>query len=162
MSVFSTISIQDRFEIQDILSRFCHALDRNDVRAWQQLFRTDARVCAPRFGTYEGIGAINTIPQLVADHGKGAWRHYLNNIAMTGSSHRQVQVDAYCMVSNWRAGGQIVRSWDLHALFVKAKIWQIAHLNLTVVPGDPTALLPISSAASARPDSESAAMKSED
>ena len=49
--------------------------------------------------------------------------------------HRTVRVDAYCLVSNWKAGGQIVRSWDLQATMEKRRGWQIGELSLIPVPG---------------------------
>jgi hypothetical protein len=134
--VFSAIGIQDRFEIQDALSRFCHAIDRNDLPAWRNLFRVDAEIIAPRLGRFEGLDAICGIPDMVAAHGGGAWRHYFINVAVQPLPRpRAVQVDAYCMVSNWRAGGQIIRSWDFRATLVKGRQWQFTRLCLTAVPG---------------------------
>lgn len=134
MATFSAIDLKSRFEIQDLLSRFCHSLDRNDAQEWINLFHADSSVTAPRLGTFVGLEAITMIPQMVQDFGGGCWRHYLNNMAMKPLEHgRAVQVDAYCMVSNWKAGGQIIRSWDLRAIVTGARRWRIRSLCLNPV-----------------------------
>lgn len=135
MSVsFSAIDLQTRLEVQDLLSRFCHALDRNLEKEWIELFPEDGLVVAPRFGSFSGRAEIARIPGLVREHGKGCWRHYLGNMYMDrASDRRDVLVEAYCTVSDWSGTGNVVRSWDLSARVGKRRGWKIISLRLSPV-----------------------------
>ena len=42
--------LRDRFEIQDLLVRYCHTLDRRDWPAFEQLFTEDASLDYTAFG----------------------------------------------------------------------------------------------------------------
>ena len=131
---FSEIDLQTRLEVQDLLSRFCHSLDRNMVKEWVDLFPDDGYVEAPRFGAFSGRDEIARIPGLVRENGKGCWRHYLNNMYMdriVGS--RDLRIEAYCTVSDWSAKGNVVRSWDVSARVGKRRGWKIINLLLSPV-----------------------------
>lgn len=143
---FSAIDLQTRLEVQDLLSRFCHALDRNMVKDWVELFTEDGYVDAPRFGRFDGRDEIARLPDLVHEHGKGCWRHYLNNMYMDrlGDS-RDLRVEAYCTVSDWSKKGNVVRSWDFSAHVGKRRGWKIIGLTLSAVtacvPSEPAEAL---------------------
>lgn len=98
MSAFSAIDLQTRLEVQDLLSRFCHALDHNAVDRWAKLFTTDGYIDAPRLGCFKGREEIIKIPEMVHELGGGAWRHYLNNVYIErAEDNRDLKVEAYCM-----------------------------------------------------------------
>lgn len=135
MSVsFSAIDLQTRLEVQDLLSRFCHSLDRNLIKEWTELFTEGAHIDAPRFGCFSGRSEIARIPGLVRENGKGCWRHYLSNMYMDrAADSRDVLVEAYCTVSDWSSKGNVVRSWDLSARVGKRRGWRIISLRLSPV-----------------------------
>lgn len=135
MSVsFSAIDLQTRLEVQDLLSRFCHSLDRNLTKEWIDLFPEGAYVEAPRFGKFTGRTEIAKIPGLVRENGKGCWRHYLSNMYMDRApDSRDVLVEAYCTVSDWSTKGNVVRSWDISARVGKRRGWKIVSLRLSPV-----------------------------
>jgi hypothetical protein len=136
-ATFSAINIETRLEIRDLLSRFCHSLDRNMTQQWNELFTFDAIVDAPKLGRFVGIEEIGEILGLVQQKGCGAWRHFLHNvyIDLTEDS-RDLLVAAYCTVSDWRTQGNVVRCWDLNARITKRRGWKIAALSLTPVCTD--------------------------
>jgi hypothetical protein len=120
LSAFSAIDLQTRLEVQDLLSRFCHALDHNAVDRWAKLFTTDGYIDAPRLGCFKGREEIIKIPEMVHELGGGAWRHYLNNVYIErAEDNRDLKVEAYCMVSDWRKAGHVVRCWDFSAVVGK-------------------------------------------
>ncbi|MDX3909828.1 MAG: nuclear transport factor 2 family protein [Sphingobium sp.] len=142
---FSAIDLQTRLEVQDLLSRFCHALDRNMTKEWIELFPEDGCVEAPRFGTFCGRAEIARLPDLVREHGKGCWRHYLNNMYMDRMpDSRDLQVEAYCTVSDWSKKGNVVRSWDFSARVGKRRGWKIVNLLLSPVAALETCERPLS------------------
>lgn len=131
-----SIDLKTRLEVQDLVSRFCHALDHNMPTVWASLFSIDAYVDAPRLGYFSGREEISRIPEIVNAQGGGAWRHYLNNIYMdlTDVSHH-LRLAAYCMVSDWRKDGHVVRCWDFNAVVGKRNGWKILSLSLKPVTG---------------------------
>lgn len=134
MSHFSAIDLQTRLEVQDLLSRFCHALDHNKVETWVRLFALEGYIDAPRLGCFSGREEIMKIPEMVRAQGGGAWRHYLNNMYIDHvEGSRDLRVEAYCMVSDWRQAGHVVRCWDFSARVGKRRDLKIISLKLTPV-----------------------------
>ena len=133
MGLFSSIDLETRMEVQDLLSRFCHSLDFDKVEEWRELFRRDASVTAPRFGRFCGIDQICQIPGLVARAGNGKWRHVFNNVVLSRSSLRVLSVAAYCVVNDWAGSGGAVRCWDFTAIVEKQKRWLIHDLEMRSV-----------------------------
>lgn len=139
MVTFSAINVETRLEIRDLLSRFCHALDRNQLKQWNDIFTSDAVIDAPKLGKFSGREEIAKIPPLVQEKGNGAWRHFLHNIYIDlAENSRDLLVAAYCTVSDWRTQGNVIRCWDLSIRITKRRGWKIAALTMTIVGNEMT------------------------
>lgn len=133
-SVFSSIDLQTRMEVQDLLSRFCQTLDYGQSAEWADLFTPDARVVAPRLGVFSGREELMKIPLMVTDLGKGAWRHVLANVVLNRStSIKAIDVTAYVMVHDWKNSGTTARCWDFSAHLAKSRSWRIHRLEMRPV-----------------------------
>ncbi|QUT05133.1 nuclear transport factor 2 family protein [Sphingobium phenoxybenzoativorans] len=133
-ATFSAINVETRLEIRDLLSRFCHALDRNLPRQWNDIFTPDAVIDAPKLGRFAGRAEIAKIPDMVQEKGGGAWRHFLHNIYIDlADNGRDLLIAAYCTVSDWRTQGNVIRCWDLSARITRRRGLRIVALTLTMV-----------------------------
>lgn len=84
----STIAIDDRIEIQDLLVRYCHALDDRDWAAFEQLFTADAIIDFSAFGGPRcGAPALAEFLRGVAAQVPG-WQHTISTLLLSGSGDR--------------------------------------------------------------------------
>lgn len=140
-AIFSSISLETRLELRDLLSRFCHALDHNKTNEWIDLFSLDAIVDAPRLGMFKGREEIARIPVLVHEIGGGGWRHFLHNVYFErAGGDRDFLAQAYCTVSDWRTRGNVVRCWDFSARISKRRTCKIIDLTMKSCSDGPVAV----------------------
>lgn len=134
MGFISTVDLQTKMDVQELLSRFCHFLDHNKATEWSRLFTVDCRIDLDKLGVFQGRDAILEIPRMVNDLGAGHWRHHLSNVMIdrTGSV-RELEVNAYCIVTDWGRDGSVVHYADFSARLQNRCHWQIMELTLTSV-----------------------------
>lgn len=134
MGCISSVDLQTRLDVQELLSRWCHYLDHGQSQEWSRLFTLEGRVDAGMLGTFVGRDQISQLPERVAEKGGGLWRHHLSNIMFerTGSP-RELEIRAYCLTTDWRAGGALVQGCDFTARLEKRCHWQIASMVTTPV-----------------------------
>lgn len=134
MGCISTVDLQTKMDVQELLSRFCHYLDQNKGSEWAKLFTRSASVDGCPFGVFNGHEEIATIPQYVAEKGAGFLRHHLSNVMFERTAnHRELIIKAYCMVTDWSNNGAIVRCFDFEAVLQNKCHWQFAHLIMRSV-----------------------------
>jgi uncharacterized protein (TIGR02246 family) len=80
-----TLSVEDRFAINDLFVRYTTALDVGDVETIVSCFTEDGSLESPVIGKYSGHDGIRTFSERFAGmHGRGVQlRHVISNLAMT-------------------------------------------------------------------------------
>ena len=79
----STIAIEDRIEVQDLLVRYCHVLDDRDWPAFEDLFTADAVLDftafgGPRCGVRELVDFLRSVAAQVP-----SWQHTISTSLLT-------------------------------------------------------------------------------
>jgi 3-phenylpropionate/cinnamic acid dioxygenase small subunit len=157
MTCISTVDLQTKMEVHELLSRFCHYLDHGKTEEWSQLFTTDAVLDVASLGLYDGRDEIAQIPQRVTQLGDGFWRHHLSNVMFTRTEQvRELEINAYCLTTDWSRGGALVNCADFRAILKSRCHWQVHHLVLTPV-ADGCVGKPTDPLQRQRPDTASAA-----
>jgi hypothetical protein len=134
MGCISTVDLQTKMDVQELLSRYCHFLDHDNAAEWAKLFTADCHLDAGGLGIFEGRNAVSNIPSLVRMKGAGNWRHHLSNVMMERTSHaRELEIKAYCLVTDWGKQGAMVGCFDFHARLQNRCHWQIVDLTMQPV-----------------------------
>jgi len=152
MAVISNLDVQTRLDVRELLSRFCHAVDHMDEAGWGRLFTADAKFHSPLCGDYGCRAELMDLPRKMHEEGGGFWRHEFTNIVIdrTGNN-RELQVRAYCTVTDWKNGGQPVFFADCEIVLRHTSQWQIAILSTKAVRPDGMPIVPARIAAGTRP-----------
>lgn len=148
MGCISTIDLQTKMDVQELLSRFCYFLDHDKKLEWLRLFTLDAAIEMGPLGTFAGHTEIATVPGKVAERGNGLWRCVLTNVMFERTANiRELVVNACCMITDWSGGGTLAHCADFKATLQHRRYWQIDHL--TMVPVGPVNLAsgPVATAA---------------
>jgi actinorhodin biosynthesis protein ActVIA len=125
------LTIEDRLDIQDLLSRYAHHFDSGEGEAWAALFTPDA-VCEVPSLRLEGAAQLRTLPAKSAEHSGGKFRHLITNILAEPDGDGRATVLAYGLLTDWREGGKFVMLATYTGVLVKgAAGWRIADLKAT-------------------------------
>lgn len=131
MGSISTVDLQTKMDVHELLSRFCHFLDHNSGSEWARLFTPTAVIEKGPLGSFSGHSEISQIPAMVAEKGDGLLRHHLTNVMFERTGNpRELVIDAYFLGTDWGQGGALVHSADFKAVLQNRCHWQIAHLQL--------------------------------
>lgn len=134
MGCISTVDLQTKMDIQELLSRYCHFIDHNNAIEWARLFTADCRMDCGSMGIFDGRAAIAGIPALVQAKGGGNLRHHLSNVMMERTANpRELDMHAYCLLTDWSRQGAMVACFDFHARLQNRCHWQIAELSMKPV-----------------------------
>jgi hypothetical protein len=127
MACISTMDVQTRIDLHELLSRFCLRLDGRDNCCWSTLFCTDAVVQwgnAPRMTGREEIAAG------IGRMGHPGQRHLFSSVVFDRtSSPREILCTASCLVSDWAAAGALSDFLDCSIIFRKAGALHIASVT---------------------------------
>jgi 3-phenylpropionate/cinnamic acid dioxygenase small subunit len=87
-------SAADRLEIQEVLARYCHCVDRGRWDAFVELFTEDCRLdLSQLMGLYEGRDGVRKFTETLAPIGV-FMRHLVTNVVIEGDAER-VRVESY-------------------------------------------------------------------
>jgi uncharacterized protein (TIGR02246 family) len=102
----SSLSIEDRFGINDLFVRYTCALDAGDADAVIDCFTEDGTLVSPAVGEHTGRVAITAFAQRFArfQNGGSQLRHVISNLMMTVDGDR-AHATCYLTVFLTRDGG---------------------------------------------------------
>ncbi|MEW6270531.1 MAG: nuclear transport factor 2 family protein [Thermodesulfobacteriota bacterium] len=90
----SELSVSDRLEIQELLARYCHCIDRGRWERFPELFTEDCRLDMSQvMGLYEGRAGIQTFVDTLKPLGI-FMRHLVTNVVIEGDGER-AHVESY-------------------------------------------------------------------
>lgn len=142
MGLISTVDIQTRLDICELLSRYCHFVDHDAGDDWAALFTRDGIFEVPGSFRLEGREQLSSMPRIVQDHGKGLWRHQITNILIDHSLNRkEMSVKAYGLVTDWGNGGTPISFSDYDIILRHSCHWQITHLKADTMMRQPSPVL---------------------
>jgi 3-phenylpropionate/cinnamic acid dioxygenase small subunit len=125
------LGIEDRLDIQDLLSRYAHHFDSGEGEAWAALFTPDA-VCEAPSLRLEGAAQLRTLPATSAEHSGGKFRHQITNILTEPAGEGRVAVRAYGLMTDWNEGGKFLMLATYTGFLAKGPDgWRIADLKAT-------------------------------
>ena len=90
----SELATADRLAIHELLSRYCHCLDRGRWDEFASLFTDDCCLDLSQvLGRYEGSDGIRQFCQMIGSTGL-FMRHFVGNVVVDGAGER-ARVEAY-------------------------------------------------------------------
>jgi ketosteroid isomerase-like protein len=127
------IEITDRIAIQELLARYCHAVDHDDGDGWADCFAPAGIFEIYGTARLEGREQLRGMPRAVAEQGGGKWRHQITSIVVDpGSAPDTAIVRAYGLVTDWREGGKFLTFTDYELnMRCEGGAWRIVHLLAT-------------------------------
>ncbi|MGQ7932491.1 nuclear transport factor 2 family protein [Paraburkholderia sediminicola] len=102
------LSIEDKFELQDIMGRYCHLMDDGDA-AWADLFTEDGILAGALPDPVIGRDALRKLPGQVMGRSDGFYRHLLGSVVIDDAGENAAMVRVYNLVTDWREGGNLLR-----------------------------------------------------
>jgi 3-phenylpropionate/cinnamic acid dioxygenase small subunit len=94
MVAMSELTVADRLEIQEVLARYCHCIDRGRWDAFPELFSDDCRLDLSQvMGLYEGRDGIRRFVDTLKPLGV-FMRHLVTNVVIRGDGER-AHVESY-------------------------------------------------------------------
>jgi hypothetical protein len=134
MTCISTIDIQTRLDVEELLSHFSHFLDHDNGTCWADLFTTDGIFECADGNRLQGTAALATVPSLVKQSGRGAWRHIITAVVIERRNTRKdLAVHAYCPVIDMNQGSALAAFYDFDFTLRFASRWRISHALATRV-----------------------------
>nr|WP_279587911.1 nuclear transport factor 2 family protein [Sphingomonas vulcanisoli] len=128
MVCISTIDIQTRLDVQELLSHFSHFLDHDRGACWADLFTTDGVFECADGNRLCGAAELATLPSMVNERGHGAWRHLITApIIQRCNTRKEMSVHAYCQVLDMDENSAVAAFYDLDLTLRHAARWRISH-----------------------------------
>lgn len=134
MACISTIDIQTRLDVQELLSHFSHFLDHDAGACWADLFTTDGIFECAGGSHLQGRAELATVPSFVNEAGRGAWRHLITAVVIERCNTRKdLTVHAYCPVVDMNQSSPLSTFYDFDFTLRFASRWRISHALATRV-----------------------------
>ncbi|WP_375397779.1 nuclear transport factor 2 family protein [uncultured Sphingomonas sp.] len=128
MTCISTIDIQTRLDVQELLSHFSHFLDHDRGHCWADLFTTDGVFECADGERLRGAAELATLPGLVHERGHGAWRHLITQVVIERcNTRKELTVHAYCPVMDMDQSSAVAAFYDIDFTLRFASRWKIGH-----------------------------------
>lgn len=128
MTCISTIDIQTRLDVQELLSHFAHFLDHDRGPCWADLFTNDGVFECPDGSCLTGAAELASLPTLVAEKGRGSWRHLITQVIVERRRERkELAVRAYCPVIDMDNSTTLAAFYDFEFVLRFASRWRISH-----------------------------------
>ncbi|CAN5274726.1 hypothetical protein BH10PSE12_BH10PSE12_09470 [soil metagenome] len=129
MGVLSTLDVQTRLDVHELVNRYCQLIDHGDGTAFTELFTADAVFEFQDDVKLVGRAEIAGVPGLIQKMGGGNWRHQVTNLVIDRMDQpRQLRVSAYVMVIDWSNGGSMACFAEYRMELRKTCHWQISNL----------------------------------
>lgn len=135
--VFSAIELKTRLEIQDLLNRFCHALQHCDLEIWDSIFSRTATFSSSILGDFQDRAEIRTIPEQVRALGGGSWRfHLFNTVLLPGENRYALTVKLSLATFDCAATAAPQRIADCQFDLRCSTWWHIVRFDAACVTAD--------------------------
>jgi hypothetical protein len=114
----STLSVEDRSAIAEIIASYCHALDLGRWDEFRTFFVEDCTLDFGRLmGVFEGSEGVQRFTEIMA--GLGLFmRHFTTNIVIRGDGER-ARVESYVLAITGPSGGRAQTTGRYEDEFVK-------------------------------------------
>jgi hypothetical protein len=128
MACISTIDIQTRLDVQELLSHFSHFLDHNQGTCWAELFTVDGVFECADGSRLRGTSDLSTVPAKVYANGGGVWRHLITAVVIKRvNTRKDLVVQAYGPVIDMNQASAMAAFYDYSFTLRFGSSWRIAH-----------------------------------
>lgn len=128
MTCISTINVQTRLDVQELLSHFSHFLDHDAGPCFADLFTVDGVFECANGSRLEGPAQLATLPALVRERGNGTWRHMITAVVVGRAlARKELTVRAYCPVIDMDQASALATFYDFDFNLRFASRWRISH-----------------------------------
>jgi hypothetical protein len=128
MACISTIDIQTRLDVQELLSHFSHFLDHNQGACWADLFTIDGVFECAEGQRMRGAVQLASVPAMVSQRGGGVWRHLITAVVIKRvNTRRDLIVEAYGPVIDMNQHSALAAFYDYQFTLKFGSSWRIAH-----------------------------------
>ncbi len=127
MVCISTIDLQTRLDVHELLSHFSHFLDHNQGASWAELFTLDGVFECSDGSRLRGSVDLATVPAKVSARGQGLWRHLITAVMISRNETRKaLTVRAYGPVIDMSQSGALAAFYDYEFTLKFTSSWRIA------------------------------------
>ncbi len=128
MACISTIDIQTRLDVQELLSHFSHFLDHNQGHCWADLFTVDGVFECADGKRLRGTAELSKVPAKVHELGGGVWRHLITAVVIQRvNTRKDLVVQAYGPVIDMNHASALAAFYDYSFTLRFGSSWRIAH-----------------------------------
>ena len=128
MTCISTIDLQTRLDVHELLSHFSHFLDHNQGACWADLFTVDGVFECADGNRLHGTAELATVPAMVHERGGGVWRHLITAVVIKRvNTRRHLVVQAYGPVVDMNQASAMAAFYDYAFTLKFCSSWRIAH-----------------------------------
>jgi hypothetical protein len=128
MACISTIDIQTRLDVQELLSHYSHFLDHNQGACWAELFTVDGVFECANGNRLRGCAELSTVPAMVSERGGGVWRHLITAVVIKRvNTRKDLVVQAYGPVIDMNQNSALAAFYDYSFTLRFGSSWRIAH-----------------------------------
>ncbi len=128
MACISTIDIQTRLDVQELLSHFSHFLDHNQGACWADLFTIDGVFECADGNRLRGCAELASVPAIVNERGGGVWRHLITAVVIKRvNTRKDLIVQAYGPVIDMNQHSAMAAFYDYSFTLKFTSSWHIAH-----------------------------------
>jgi hypothetical protein len=128
MACISTIDIQTRLDVQELLSHYSHFLDHNQGACWAELFTVDGVFECANGNRLRGCTELATVPAMVNERGGGVWRHLITAVVIKRvNTRKDLVVQAYGPVIDMNQTSALAAFYDYSFTLRFGSSWRIAH-----------------------------------
>jgi|GEM_PF-1181243 len=139
MACISTIDIQTRLDVQELLSHYSHHLDHNQGACWADLFTVDGVFECADGNRLRGCAELATVPAMVNERGNGVWRHLITAVVIKRvNTRKDLIVQAYGPVIDMNQASAMAAFYDYQFTLKFGSSWRIAHALARRVGGATT------------------------
>jgi len=125
-----SIDLAARLDVQELLARFCHAIDHADARGWRELFTHDACIMCGEGGRVQGSADIAALLDQITRCAGPQMRHLITaTVFDRGATWRDLKVTAYGPVLDLAQGGAIAGFYDYVFELRLSDHWRIRSLS---------------------------------
>ena len=132
MASLSTIDMQIRLDVLELLAQYCHALNRGEGERWALLFTSNGQLNCDTCCSAQGREALAAIAADISRPGHQSWRFQFSNVVLQrGDTIRELEVEASCLITDWAQGGKMIDFWDCRINLKRGLGWQIESFHAT-------------------------------
>jgi ketosteroid isomerase-like protein len=122
------LEVRDKLAIAELFARYSHSVDHAETDTWVALFTADGLFEIVGVTRFQGAAELRAMPAMLAENGKGAWRHQITDI-VSAAGPDGATAQAYGLITDWGGGGKAIAFAEYTAQLRRTESgWRFARL----------------------------------